>query len=282
MRCRNLSPFERLNVIFVVLVLVCTESAFALAGADPPQKQEVKEAVEKAATLYRQFKTQDALKQLKRALAIDPDDPEALIWTARAYLDLGDMTPTTASDWQDKRKEYYRTAEGYAQKAMKLDPNSTWGHFYVAVAMAKIASLSSVKKQIELAYEIRKQVDKSIALDPDNGFAYHLLGVWHRRMAEIGSMKRFMALVFMQGSVPKGSMEKAVQYLKKAISYNPRVITHHLELAKTYVDLGKIKLAEKHLREVETLPVRFSDDYEHKKEAKELLEKLEKDRDGSK
>lgn len=256
------------------MVVVCADGVSAVSKPDEPKMPEVSENIGKAAALYRQFKTHDAIRELERVLEHNPDNLEALVWSARAYIDLGDMIPEAESEWERKRKERYRTAERYAEKAVEVDPNSTWGHFYLAVAMAKIAALSSTKKQIELAHEIRERVDKSLALDPDNGYAYHLLGVWHRRMAEIGGTKRFMALVFMQGSVPHGSMEKAVHYLKKAVSYNPGVITHHLELAKTYKAIGETELAKKHLEKVQVLPIRFSDDSEHKRDARSLLQEI--------
>lgn len=264
----------RLSLLFAVVLLVCVRAVPAVQTVPEPKMPEVSENVERAAALYQQFKTREALAELERVLAQDPNNLEALVWSARAYIDLGDTTPEAESGWEEKRKEKYRIAETFASRAVKIDPKSTWAHFYLAVSLAKIASLSSVKEQIALAHEIRTRVDKSIALDPNNGYAYHLLGVWHRRMAEIGSMKRFVALVFMQGSVPKGSMEKAVQFLKKAVSYNPGVITHHLELAKTYKAIGETELAKEHLEKVEMLPIQFSDDGEHKRDAKSMLQEL--------
>jgi len=268
---------EYLKFFLVVFVAVCYEPVFGdsvLPSAPVADKAEVIEAVERAAALYEQFKTQDALDELRTALKTDPDNLGALVWSARAHIDLGDLIPPTGPDWQEQRKKSYRKAEEYAQRAAAVDRHSTWAHFYIAVAMGKIAALSSVKEQIALAHEIRARLDRSIALDPDNGYAYHVLGVWHRRMAEIGHTKRFMALVFLQGSVPKGTLDKSMYYLQKAISYNPRVITHHLELAKTYRALGKTELAEEHLKTVQRLPVQFSDDAQHKHEAKILLETI--------
>lgn len=235
---------------------------------------EAVELLKKADKLYRQFLPKDSLVLLHKVLDIEPLNLEALLRTARAYIDVGDLIAETEPDWEERRMREYRAARKYARKAVEIAPESTWSHFYAAVSLAKIASLSSIKDQIAFAHEIRSQVEKSIELDPDNGFAYHLLGVWHRRMAEIGNMKRLVAFVFMQGSIPQGSMEKAVTYLRKAISYNPRVITHHFELAKTYAALGKYDLARKHLESVQKLPVRFSDDPLHKRAATLMLKEV--------
>ncbi len=147
----------------------------------------------------------------------------------------------------------------------------------MAVSLGKIALQSSIPKQIDLAREIRLEVKKAIALDPQNGFAYHAYGVWHRRMAEVGQMSRVVASVVLWRSVPKGSTKKSVKYLKKAISLNPTVISHHLELAKTYVAMGKWQLARSSLGLVQELPIEFSDDPINKREAQQLLREI-KDR----
>ena len=245
-------------------------------GAVGEVGEEITAAVARAAALYREFKAREALAELENALTLAPDHPEALIWTARSHIDVGDLVPETVPEWEKKRVEQYRAAERYARAAVRINPESTWPHFFLAVALAKLADFSTIENQIAMAGEIRGEVDKAIALDPDNGFAYHILGVWHRRMAEINRTERLLARLFLLKSVPAGHLDDSVRYLEKALEHNPDVITHHLELAKTYHALGKTELARKHLVDVDALPVRFSDDGLHKRKARELLQELER------
>jgi tetratricopeptide (TPR) repeat protein len=232
------------------------------------------QSLQKADELYADFKTKEALAELLKVLQIDAQNTEALSKIARVHIDFGDGIPESSPDWQAKRLKEYQTAEDYARKAVKSDPDSTWGHFYVAASLGKIAMLSSIPKQIDLSREIQSEVERSIALDPENGFAYHVYGVWHRRMAEIGQMSRVAASVFLGRSVPKGSMEKSVEYLNKAVSLNPKVISHRLELAKTYIAMENWQLARNSLKTAEELPVQFSDDRLHKTEAQRLLQEI--------
>jgi FimV-like protein len=234
----------------------------------------VSQSLQKADELYASFKTKEALNELLKVLQLEPENPEALAKTARVYIDFGDMIPESTSDWQDKRLKQYQIAEQYARKAVKADPNVTWGHFYVAASLGKIASVSPISKQIDLSKEIQTEVEKALAIDPENGFAYHVYGVWHRRLAEIGQMSRVAASVFLGRSIPQGSMEKSVEYLNKAVSLNPKVISHRLELAKTYIAMGNLQLARTSLKSAQELPVQFSDDAQHKAEAKKLLEEI--------
>lgn len=235
---------------------------------------EVSHLLEKADALYAGFKTKEALNELLKVLQLNPQNHEALSKIARVYIDFGDMIPETGSDWRERKLKQYSIAEDYARKAVKADPNGTWGHFYVAASLGKIAMHSSIPKQIDLAKEIRPAVEKAIALDPKNGYAYHVYGVWHRKMAEIGQMSRAAASLFLWRSVPKGSLEKSVEYLQKALSFNSTVISHHLELARSYVAMGKWQPARNSLKTAQELPIQFSDDSVNKKEAQQLLQEI--------
>lgn len=225
--------------------------------------------LQKADALYSDFKPKEALGELLKIPDGDPAHHEALSKIARIYIDFGDGI--SEPDGREKRLRQYRMAEQYARRAMKADPASTWGHFYVAASLGKIATESSISTQIDLSREIQTEVEKAIHLDPQNGYAYHIYGVWHRRIAEIGQTKRLLTSVFLRRSIPEGSMKKSVEYLSKAVSLNPKVIVHRLELAKTYMAVGNSELARGSLKVARQLPVQFSDDPIHKKEAEQLL-----------
>src|SRR5512147_1310356 len=173
-----------------------TGAASAEDGRTPCCKSENPDSAQllrNSEQLYAQFKPKEAAVELLKILQLNPRDFEATTKLSRAYLDIGDMIPESASDWREKRMKEYRKAEEYARQAINLNPNSTWGHFYVAASLGSIALVSSISNQIDLAGEIRSALDKAIALDPNNGLAYHVYGIWHRKMAEIGKASRLVA-----------------------------------------------------------------------------------------
>jgi tetratricopeptide (TPR) repeat protein len=224
--------------------------------------------------LYARFKPKEAAEELLKIIRTEPQNFEALVKLSRAYIDIGDMIADSAPDWKERRLKDYRTAEDYARRAVKADPNSTWGHFYLAASLGHIAVVSPVARQVELAGEIRAALDKSLALDARNGFAYHAYGVWHRKMAEIGKMSRVFASVLYGRSLPEGSMDQSIEYLKKAIALNPTIIISRLELANTYIAIEDFVAARTMLSSIRNLPVQFSDDAKHKQKAEELLEEI--------
>ena len=234
----------------------------------------ISQSLQRVDELYASFKTKEAHSELLKVLVLDPQNAEALSKMARVNIDFGDLIPESSADWREKRNKEYRTAEDYARKAIQADPNSTWGHFHVAASLGSIASLSPVAEQIDLAGEIRAAVEKAIALDPQNGFAYHVYGIWHRKMAEIGKASRLFAAVLYGRSIPRGSFESSIDYLKRAIALNPTVIASRLELARSYAAIENWPLARHFLASVRSLPIQFSDDAKHKEKAEQLLAEI--------
>src|SRR5688572_6202355 len=224
--------------------------------------------------LYAQFKPKEAAEELLKIIGSDAQNFEALVKLSRAYIDIGDTIADSAPDWKERRLKDYRTAEDYARRAVKVDPNSTWGHFHLAASLGHIAVVSPVARQVELAGEIRAALDKSLALDARNGFAYHAYGVWHRKMSEIGKMSRVFASVLYGCSLPERTTDQSIEYLKKAIALNPTIIISRLELANTYIAVEDFPAARSMLSSVRNLPVQFSDDAKHKQKAEELLEEI--------
>src|SRR4029078_3383837 len=152
--------------------------------------------------------------------------------------------------------------------------SSTWGHFWVAAALGNIAMVSPVEKQVDLAGEIRDAVEESIARDPQNGLAYHIYGVWHRKLAALGQGRRILAGVFYGRSPPRGRLQKSVENLRKPVALNPTVILSRLELARSYVAVQDFPDARAMLKSIPALPIQFSDDAKHRKNRRNFFKSL--------
>jgi tetratricopeptide (TPR) repeat protein len=238
------------------------------------QDAEIAQLIKRADRLHSQFKPRDAAVELQKVLSFEPRNIEALAKLARAHIDIGDSIPASFSDWRERRIREYRRAESYARQAIRADPNSTWGHFYLAASLGTMAGVLPVAKQVEIADEIRSAAETAIVLDPQNGFACHALGVWHRRMAEIGEGSRMVASLWYGRTLPKGDLDKSVELLKRAVSLNPNIIVSRLELARSYAAREEWSEARAQLRWVADLPVRYSDDVQHKQKGQELFEEI--------
>jgi tetratricopeptide (TPR) repeat protein len=271
-------------MVRAVALVVCL--AVTAGAADAPKFEDPKHGCcrhdgaditrwhKNADRFYGQFKPREAVGELQKILQIDGSNFEALVKMARAHIDIGDQIPENGAGWKERKLKEYSIAEDYARKAVRVDANSTWGHFWVAASIGSIAVASPVSKQLDFAGEIRDEVEKAIALDPKNGSAYHIYGVWHRKIAEIGGTSRMFANVLYGRSVPTGSLEKSIEYLKKAVVLNPAVIISRLELARSYIAIEEWAQARAMLKSIPELPIQFSDDAKHKEKAAQLLDEI--------
>jgi len=220
--------------------------------------------------LRKEFKEQEALEAFLKAHQKEPDNFEVIWRLSRSYVHLGDKETSNK-----KKKPLYLKAEEYARKGVKLAPNSSYCHAYLAVAVGKIAIFEGGKNKVRLSREIKKEAMKAIELDMKNDVAYHALGRWHFEAANLGRVSRAFAKIFF-GGLPKASNEEAVKCFKKAIEISPTAIIHHLELGKAYQKMKEWKLALKEFNEVERLPQTYHSDREYKEEAKRMRAKIEK------
>jgi tetratricopeptide (TPR) repeat protein len=237
--------------------------------------QTADEHIQKGDEYYAQFDDQKALDEYLAAVNIDQANYQALWKLSRAHIDVADLVEGKGSAVDEKKKKMYSDAESYAKKAIAANPNDTWGHFYLSAAMGKRLLLLGKKEQIAMSKAVRAEIDKAIELDAANDLAYHALGRWHRRMAEIGGAKRFFGSII-YGSIPKGSFEESETNLKKAVELKPDYINHHLELGITYMSLDKYDLAAQEFQKCIDLPETSSKDKMLKNQAKDELAKANK------
>lgn len=237
--------------------------------------QTVEDYIRQGDEHYAQFDDARALEAYKLAVETDPANYEALWKLSRACVDVADRISQGEPGWEAKQRKLYKEAETYGRQAVKAKPDDTWGHFFLSAAMGKHALTLGKKDQINMSKVIKYEIEKAIALDNTNDYAYHALGRWHRRMAEIGGAQRFFGGII-YGSIPKGSFEESEQALKKAVELRPEYTNHHLELGRTCVALKKYDLAKQEFEKVLELPVTSSKCEDYKKEAQAELEDLKK------
>jgi tetratricopeptide (TPR) repeat protein len=243
--------------------------------ASPCFAQTAADRIKAGDDFYAAYDDQKALDEYMAAVQLEPGNYEALWKTARGIVDLSDLITGKDEKSVEKRKTMYEDAVSYAKKAVAANPNDTWGHFFMSSTLGNKALLMGTKDQINASRQIKAEIEKAIALDGTNDLAYHALGRWQRRMAEIGGAKRFFGGII-YGSIPKGSFAEAEKAFLKAIELKPGYVNHHIELARTYVAMKKFALAVPEFQQTIDLPVSSSKDKDLKQEAAVEIEKAKK------
>jgi len=256
-------------------IILAVVAAFFVLAAGFALAQTADENLKKGDDFYAQHKDAEALEAYLAAVQADPNSYEAAWKACRSMIDNGDLADVNAKGGEEKQKKFYKDSETYGRKAVALNPNDTWGHFYLSAALGKYALLLGKKEQIAISREIKAEIEKAIQIDPNNDLAYHALGRWHRRVAEIGGATRFFGSILF-GSIPKGTFEEAAAALKKATELKPDFVEHHLELARTYMEMDKYKEAADEFQKAIDLPATTSKDPDYKKEAADEIVKAKR------
>jgi tetratricopeptide (TPR) repeat protein len=191
---------------------------------------------------FSAMKYGQALDMYQAGLARTPADAELLWRMARLEVCRGDLATG------EEREEHYRRGEEFARMCIEADSNLSTGHTWRAAALGSMAMSGSARRKVELAREIKKELDIAIALNPRDDGARSILGSFYRALGNVSWIERQLASVFL-GGVPSGGFEEAEKELQTAIGLRPGVFRHHYELALLYIDWDRPEDAARALQQ---------------------------------
>ncbi len=202
------------------------------------------------------FDLPSALNAYRAAHARSPNDYEATWKLARALID----TSTLSKD-ADQQKQCCIDAEQLARTAVKLDPDDSKGHAYLAVAVGKLALYYGGKRKVSLASEVKTEAERALRRNDKEDLAFHVLGVWNREMTELNwVLRKFAELIY--GKFPSASIDDAVHDLERATQLAPTIVPHRVELGITLASARRWPEANDNLEKALAMPKAWvTDDY---------------------
>lgn len=214
------------------------------------------------------FKPEAALESYLPAEKLNANDASLLVKIARQYV-------YRMADLSSKAEQLKsgRTALAYSERAVKLAPKDSDPHLAVAICLGKLSPLLGNKESIEASHKIKAEAGMAAKLNPQDDFAWHLLGRWNQELAQIGGVTRAVAMV-VYGSLPSASYDEAVKDFQKAIALNPNRLIHYVELGRTYALMGRKEEAKKFIEKGIAMSNRDRDDPETKERGRKTLQSL--------
>lgn len=230
--------------------------------------QSADELMAKGDRFDQQLKAQEALDDYLPASKLEPNNVELLIRIARQYRHL-------ISDTSSKKEKLRlgMISLEYAQRAANLAPKNAEAQLSPAISYGKMLPYMASKDQVTTSPKIKEAVDRTLALDPKNDTAWHILGRWNRVLADVNLIKRFLAEA-LYGNLPKTTNEEALKCLRKAIEINPNRCIHYIELGRIYAQMGNKEEAAQYIHKGLSMPSKEADDPEMKEIGRDTLQKL--------
>lgn len=201
--------------------------------------------------------------ELQRA---NPTDAFVLQKIAQQYSDLVVDQPDL-----EAKKRYARTALEWSERAVQADPTNAVNVLSLAVCHGKLATLSDTRTKVRYSRLVREEAERALQLDPNYAWAHHVLGRWHREVAELGSTARFFVRLF-YGGLPDASVTVAVDHLERAVALEPDNVNHVLELGFAYAAASQRERARQEWQRGLAMPPRAKHDETAKHRARAALE----------
>ena len=211
-----------------------------------------------------------ALAHYEAALAADARNYEAAWKASREAVDLGEFHPDEA-----QRKALYAKAERYARQAVSANPSDAEGHFSLARAIGRNALSMGTRDRVKFANDVRNEAMLALQANPSHPGALHVLGVWNAEIMRLSGAARFFARNLLGGKTfGEASWADARRYMEQAVAAEPDRITHRLDLALVYADMGEKEKAREQLEWIARAPARDFNDAHYKRQAAERLRTL--------
>jgi tetratricopeptide (TPR) repeat protein len=257
--------FVNPNHLLPTFRLLC--AALCLSGV-AARAENAEALITKGDQFDKQLRAKEALEDYLPANKLEPNNVGLLIRIARQYRHL--MSDTSS------KKEKLRLGNislEFAGRAATLAPNNVEAQLSPAISYGKMLPYMRSKDQVNASPRIRSAVDRTLRLDPSNDTAWHILGRWHRVLANINVVKRVLAKA-LYGDLPVTTNEAAEKCLLKAIAINPNRLIHYIELGRIYAQMGRKEEARKFIQKGLAMPNKEKDDPEMRQIGQEMLQKL--------
>ncbi len=156
--------------------------------------------------------------ELEGLLKEEQNNLKANLLLSRVWIFRGDK----AASNDEKIKCYDKAAE-LGKAAMVIDPNSADAHFYYAAGIGRNAQLKGIFNALGVVGEVKKEMDRTIELDPKHVIGLNALAQYYMEVPGIFG----------------GSIEKSEELLLRAKEIAPNQSMTYVTLATVYMRQGK-------------------------------------------
>lgn len=159
----------------------------------------------------------------------EPDNLKLNYELSKIYSLLGDVAKT-----KKEKLEFYNKGIEYAKKALEIDGNSEWAHFWYMVNSGKIGQMKGILNSIGIVSEIKREIETVLKINPKNTDA--LLA----RASLYYELPTFLG----------GDLNKSIKDLNRAIEIDSNYTALYVDMGKIYIKKKDYKKAEEYLNKV--------------------------------
>lgn len=224
----------------------------------------------RADSLYTTFQEEEALELYRGILEENPKHYTALWRASFLHSRIGNRFND-----DDDQKDYFNRAIELAERALEVDSTDAESNFVMAVAMGRKALISGARDRVAASRDIKKYADRALEINPNHAGAWHVLGRWHFKVANLSWIERTAANTLFGGIPGDATNQKAADAIQKAIDLNDGNILYYLDLAKVYEEMGHDEQAIAVCKNAVELESKTPDDPILKEQCRKLIYDLQ-------
>lgn len=231
---------------------------------------DISQLEQQADSLYQQYEEEQALELYHQVLQEDPNHYKALWRTSFLYSRIGNRLRS-----EDEQEAYYNRGINFAERALEVDSTDVQSNFVMSVAMGRKALISGARERVAASRDIKKYIDRALKYDSTHAGAWHVLGRWNFKIANLSWIERTAANTLFGGIPGDASNKKAAENIEKAIELNDQYVLYYYDLATVYEEMGRDQEAIEVCQQALELHNVTPDDEQIKEDCLRLIDDLQ-------
>ncbi|AKQ45456.1 hypothetical protein TH63_07085 [Rufibacter radiotolerans] len=177
--------------------------------------------------LFLEHKDAEALEKYELLLAANPEQQEALTKASIVCGRIGNRFP------DDTHKGlYFQKAYSFASTAWGKDSLEAENNFVMALALSNLSQTASLKERMLHICQTKRYLDKALSADSLHAGAWHLLGRWAYKAANLSFAEKSVIKLISQEAPSEVTNELAIDAISKAIAIDPNNLVYYYDLAR--------------------------------------------------
>ncbi|WP_299759737.1 hypothetical protein [uncultured Pontibacter sp.] len=229
------------------------------------------ELMKRAEQLLSDYKESEALLLFEEVIAKTPDNYEALCRASLLHSRIGERF----SD-ETRKQAHFTKAKEFAAKAYELQPTDAQSNYVMAVSLGVNAMVLGPKERLTGIHQIKSFVDAALANNDQHAGAWHALGRWYFKMANLNFAEKAASKVFFGGVCGEATNEKAAEAIEHAIANEPDNIRYYYDLASVYKEMKNTTACVSILKKALTLTLDTKEELELSRRCSMMLQQQQK------
>ncbi|WP_018478087.1 tetratricopeptide repeat protein [Pontibacter roseus] len=188
--------------------------------------------LKRASELKQQYKETEALALYEEIISAAPDNFEALCSASLLHNRMGERYA------DDSRKlNHFNQAKSYALRAYEIDSLDANANYAMALSLVSLAMMSGPKQRLAVTNQVKHYLDAALRRNATHADAWHLLGRWYFKMANLNFAEVAAAKMLFGGIREKVTNQDAISAIEAAITQNPNNLQYYYDLACIFQEM---------------------------------------------